>query len=81
MVRKARQAAERAAGKLARALAQPADPGKINTTDPSSKVMLAKNGGFGQLHNVQVLAGKRQVIYAITAWPSPVDMAAMHPLL
>ena len=84
VVRKAREAAEQAAGKLARALAQPADPGKpgkINTTDPSSKVMLAKNGGFGQQHNVQVLAGKRQVIYAITAWPSPVDKAALHPLL
>src|SRR5215469_10309735 len=83
-VRRAWQAAARAQDKLeaARArLAAPVTPGKINTTDPSSKVMPAKNGGFGQLHNVQVLAGKRQVIYAITGHPSPVDMAALHPLL
>ena len=84
VVRKARQAAQKAAGKLASAQAQPADPpkpGKINTTDPSSKMMQAKNGGYGQLHNVQALAGRRQVIYAITTHPSPNDVHALHPLL
>jgi transposase len=83
-VRRARQAAGRAAAALAAAIAAPAGPGKpakINTTDPSSKMMQAKNGGFGQLHNVQALAGRRQVIYAIGAHPSPVDVAALHPLL
>lgn len=83
-VRRARQAAARAEEKLAAARAAaagPGTPGKINTTDPSSMVMLAKNGGFGQLHNVQVLAGKRQVVYAIGAHPSPADVAALHPLL
>ena len=44
-------------------------------------MMQAKNGGYGQQHNVQVLAGKRQVIYAIADRPSPVDTAALHPLL
>jgi transposase len=82
VVRKARQAAERAAAKLARArTADPPKPGKINTTDPSSKMMQAKNGGYGQLHNVQVLAGKGQVIYAITTHPSSNDIHALHPLL
>jgi transposase len=83
-VRQARQAAARAQARLDQARAAPADPGKpgkINTTDPSSKVMPAKNGGCRQLHNVQVLAGKRQVIYAILRHPSPVDVAALHPLL
>jgi transposase len=85
-VRRARKAAGRAAAALARAQAEPAaaaagKPAKINTTDPSSKVMQAKNGGFGQLHNIQALAGRRQVIYAIGAHPSPVDVAALHPLL
>jgi hypothetical protein len=83
-VRRARQAAARAQAKLEAARAAPADPpkpGKINTTDPSSQVMQAKNGGFGQLRNVQVLAGKHQVIYAITTHPSPADVAALHPLL
>jgi transposase len=83
-VRRARQAAGRAEAKLADAMATPAGPGKpgkINTTDPSSKVMPAKHGGFRQSHNVQVLAGRRQVIYAILRHPSPVDVAALHPLL
>jgi transposase len=82
-VRRARQAAGQAGAKLAAARAAPAapQPGKINTTDPASKMMQAKNGGYGQQHNVQVLAGKHQVIYAIADWPSPVDTAALHPLL
>ncbi len=83
-VARARRAAERAGAKLEAARAGPADPGKpgkINTADPSSKVMQAKNGGYGQLRNVQVLAGKHQVIYAIAGWPSPADTAALHPLL
>jgi transposase len=84
-VARARQAAAKAADALAQAKAAPAAeaarPGKISTTDPSSKIMPAKNGGYGQLHNVQVLAGKKQVIYAITTHPSPADVAALHPLL
>ena len=43
--------------------------------------MPAKKGGFDQLHNVQVLAGKHQVIYAITTHGNPTDTGALHPLL
>ena len=43
--------------------------------------MPAKQGGFGQLHNVQVLASEHQVIYAIGTHASPVDTGALHPLL
>jgi transposase len=83
-VARARAAAAKAAAALAAALASPAPalkPGKINTTDPSSKMMQAKNGGFGQLHNVQALASKDQVILGIATHPSPVDVAGLHPLL
>jgi transposase len=84
-VRRAREQARKAAGKAGQARAQPpAEPGKplrVNVTDPASMVMQAKNGGFGQLHNVQALAGRHQVIYAIGTHPSPVDTAALHPLL
>jgi transposase len=83
-VRAARQRAARAAARLAAAKAEPAAPprpGKINTTDPSSKMMQAKNGGYGQQHNIQALALKSQVICALTAHPSPADTAALHPLL
>ena len=77
---KARQALDQARARPARA-GVPAKPPKANTTDPASGVMPAKKGGFGQLHNVQVLAGRHQVIYAITTHPSPVDTGALHPLL
>jgi transposase len=77
---KAQQALDQAAGRRARAAA-PAKPPKANTTDPASGVMPAKKGGFGQLHNAQVLAGPHQVIYAITTHDSPVDTGALHPLL
>jgi transposase len=83
-VRKARQAAAKAASARERALAAPLPAGKplkINTTDPSSAMMQAKNGGFGQLHNIQVLACKSQVILGIGRHLSPADVAAMHPLL
>jgi transposase len=83
-VARARTAAAAAQAALEQAQATPAPapkPGKINTTDPSSKIMQAKNGGFGQLHNIQALASKDQVILGISRHPSPVDVAALHPLL
>jgi len=87
VVRRERAAAAKAQQALDQALAQPATadaparPPKANTTDPASRVMPAKKGGFDQLHNVQVLAGKHQVIYAIGTHPSPGDTGALHPLL
>jgi len=83
--RRARRALGKAEQALAAARAAPAAPAaaaaKANTTDPASRVMPAKQGGFGQLHNVQVLAGEHQVIYAIGTHASPVDTGALHPLL
>lgn len=88
-VRRARQAADRAREALATAAAAPPGPGpggqddapKANTTDPASRVMPGKHGGFLQGCNVQVLAGRHQVIYAIATHDNPADTAAMHPLL
>jgi transposase len=85
-VRRAREQAAAVAARLEAARAEPpAAPGKplkINVTDPSSMMMQAKNGGFGQQHNVQALACRfSQVILAIGTHPSPVDVAALHPLL
>lgn len=85
-VRRAREQAARAAADLHQARSapppDPGKPGKINVTDPSSKMMQAKNGGYGQQHNVQALACRpSQVILTIGTHPSPVDVAALHPLL
>jgi transposase len=87
VVRRERAAAAKAQQALDRAVARPAGAGaparppKANTTDPASRVMPGKKGGFDQLHNVQALAGQHQVIYAIGTHDSPGDTGALHPLL
>jgi hypothetical protein len=43
--------------------------------------MPLKKGGFDQLYNLQALAGRGQVIFAIGTHPSSTDTAALHPLL
>jgi transposase len=84
-VRAARAAAARAGKALEDAQAAPGPapgrPGKVNCTDPSSRVMPAKKGGFGQLFNAQALAARGQVVLAIGRHDSPVDVQALHPLL
>jgi len=86
-VRTSREAAARAAGKLDEAIAapaaaaEPARPPKANTTDLASRVMPLKKGGFDQLYNLQALAGRRQVIIAVTTHGSSADTTALHPLL
>jgi transposase len=88
--RAARQAAgsaARAAARLAEAIATPAiapapaSPPKANTTDPASRVMPVKKGGWDQQYNLQALAGRRQVILAIGIHDSTNDLTALHPLL
>lgn len=86
-VRASRDAAARAARKLAEAAAAPAaaappaSPPKANTTDPASRVMPIKKGGWDQLYNLQALAGHGQVIFAIGTHDNTNDLGALHPLL
>src|SRR5262245_58582073 len=87
VVRRARQALAAAGQALAAAqaapatAAPPAKPPKASPAGPASRVMPVKKGGFDQLHNVQVLAGRHQVIYAIATHDNPAGTAALHPLL
>jgi transposase len=86
-VRRARRALAAAEKALEQARAapasapEPAHPAKANTTDPASRVMPLKKGGFDQLYNAQALAGKHQVILAIATHDNPADTGALHPLL
>jgi transposase len=86
-VRRAQAAAAKAQQALEQAIAAPAAPAepdrppKANTTDPASRVMPLKKGGFDQLYNAQALAGKHQVILAIATHDNPTDTGALHPLL
>jgi transposase len=87
VVRRARHALAAAEQALATAqatpatAAPPAKPPKASPADPASRVMPIKKGGFDQLHNVQALAGRHQVIYAIITHDNPTDRGALHPLL
>ena len=87
LVRRARQALAAAGQALEQARAapavpaEPARPPRASTTDPGSQVMPRKNGGFGQLHNLQAVAGRHQVIYAIATHGNPNDTGALHPML
>jgi hypothetical protein len=77
----------RARGGLARAqqglrrAQQVLEGGKANLTDPASRVMLAKHGGYEQDYNVQVAANRHQVILAIGTHDNPTDVGGLHPLL
>jgi transposase len=84
---RAARAAERkarsglAAAQAAQAAARAAPPGRASTTDPASRLMPAKKGGFDQLWNVQALAEGHQVILAIGTHDNPAGTGALHPLL
>jgi transposase len=86
-VRRARQALAAAEQALEQAKAaaaapgEPARPPRANTTDPASRVMPLKKGGFDQLYNAQVIAGKHQIILGIGTHDNPADTGALHPLL
>jgi transposase len=86
-VRRAQQAAAAAQRALVAAKAAPASapppakPPKANTTDPASQVMPLKKGGFDQLCNAQVIAGKHQIILGIATHDNPTGTGALHPLL
>jgi transposase len=86
-VRRARQALAAAEQALAAARTapaktpQPAKPPEANTTDPASRIMPGKKGGFGQLYNLQAIAGAHQVILGIATHDNPTDTGALHPLL
>ena len=86
-VRRSRKALARARAAWEAAAARaaapaPAPDARVNATDPSSRVMPLKKGGYDQLHNVQALATARTlVILAIMRHPSPNDTRALAPLM
>lgn len=88
VVARAQRAADDARRQLAAVLARelPAadadgQPARANTTDPASRLLPGKHGGFVQGCNVQVLAGRHQVIVGIGVHDNPADTRALHPLL
>lgn len=80
-VRRARQALHKATARAHTTAVTRPITGRINTTDPASRLMPAKHGGYDQLHNVQALACKNQFILAIGVHDNPNDKQALIELL
>jgi transposase len=80
-VRQARKALATATARAQATTASRPTTGKVNTTDPVSRIMPGKHDGFGQRHNIQALACKGQFILAIGTHDSPNDKQALTTLL
>lgn len=59
----------------------PDKPPVANTTDPTSRIIPGKGGGFQQAYNMQVIAAKNQIILDIGTHDSTTDTRALHPSL
>jgi hypothetical protein len=65
----------------AQAHAAAAAPVKVSATDPGTRVLPAKNGGWTQGWNLQLAAARRQVLLAIELHDNPADCGALVTLV
>jgi transposase len=80
-VRNAEDALNTAITRARATAANPPTTGKVNTTDPHSRIMPTKHGGYDQLYNLQATATASQVILGITLHDNPNDKQALIALL
>ena len=79
----------RVAGNLATAQARlaaarqaaAASPAKVSATDPDSRLLPAKNGGWLQGWNLQLTAARRQVLLAAELHDNPADAGALVTMI
>jgi transposase len=71
------QARLAAAGDRAAALS----PARVSATDPDSRLLPARNGGYVQGWNVQAAAARRQVLTAIELHDNPADAGALITMI
>jgi transposase len=65
----------------AEARAAAASPVRVSATDPDSRTLPAKNGGWVQGVNYQASAGRSQALYAAGLHDSPAGTAALVPMV
>jgi transposase len=81
-VARLRQRARNAEGRLAAArAAAAAAPAKVSATDPDSRLLPAKNGGWLQGWNLQLTAARRQVLLAAELHDNPADAGALITMI
>jgi transposase len=54
---------------------------RVSATDPDSRILPAKNGGWVQGYNAQASAGRNQVLYAARTHDNPADTGALLPMV
>jgi transposase len=70
-----------AATERAQATTAAAPVARVNTTDPTSRIMPGKNSGYDQRYNIQALAAPNQIVLAIGTHPNTTDNQALPSLL
>jgi transposase len=83
-VKKARAEVKRAKARAAehQAAQAPASPGPVrNITDPDSRLMPVRGGGFIQGYNAQNLTSEDKLIIATRLTQDPTDMAWLQPMM
>lgn len=65
----------------ARAAGTGAAPVRVSATDPDSRILPAKNGGWIQGFNFQASAGRNQALYATGTHDNPADAGALVPMI
>lgn len=80
-VRAARKALTIAVARAEATAAQRPTTTKVNTTDPTSRIMPGKHDGYDQRHNIQAMACPNQFILAITDHPNSNDKQALTTLI
>jgi transposase len=58
-----------------------AAPVKVSATDPDSRLLPAKNGGYLQGWNLQLTAARRQVLLAVALHDNPADAGALAQMI
>ena len=71
-------AQDRLAGLQGKAAAAPA---RVSATDPDSRLLPAKNGGYLQGWNLQLTAARRQVLLAVGLHDNPADVGALTTMI
>lgn len=59
----------------------PSAAARASLTDPASRLMLGKHGGYVQGYNVQITCSRNQVLLAIELHDNPSDTTALIPVI
>ena len=59
----------------------PSAAARASLTDPDSRLMLGKHGGYLQGYNLQIACARNQLLIAIELQDNPADMTALVPMV